>query len=127
MYFLTDHLGSVLAVLDISGSQLSEQRYLPFGKVRTDVGGVTETDFGYTFQRNLPEMGLMDYKARMYDPYLNRWIQPDTIIADPYNPQANNRYSYVLNNPINYNDPSGHEVCTQIGNVFLEKKHLNPC
>jgi len=34
--------------------------------------------------------------------------QPDTIVPEPGNPQALNRYSYVLNNPLRYNDPSGH-------------------
>jgi len=67
-YLLTDHLGSVVSVLDENGAVLSQQRYLPFGTVRTDVGTVTQTDFGYTFQRNLPALGLMDYHARFYDP-----------------------------------------------------------
>jgi hypothetical protein len=52
-YFLTDHLGSVVAVTDETGALLSEQRYLPFGHVRSDVGSVTETDFVYTKQRDL--------------------------------------------------------------------------
>jgi len=37
-YMLTDHLGSVVAVTDADGVLESEQRYLPFGQVRTDVG-----------------------------------------------------------------------------------------
>lgn len=37
-----------------------------------------------------------------------RWLQPDTVIPEPYNPQSWNRYSYVRNNPINLNDPTGH-------------------
>ena len=79
--FLTDHLGSTLAVLDSSGTVLSETRYMPFGAVRDDVGTISQTDFGYTFQRDLGgDVGLMDYKARFYDPYINRFIQPDTIV-----------------------------------------------
>jgi hypothetical protein len=50
----------------------------------------------------------MDYKARFYDSSLGRFIQPDTIIPDMSNPQAWNRYAYVYNNPILFNDPSGH-------------------
>jgi uncharacterized protein RhaS with RHS repeats len=51
-YLLTDHLGSVVAVTDEDGALVSEQRYLPFGQVRSDVSSVTQTDFGYT-GRNL--------------------------------------------------------------------------
>jgi len=67
--FLTDHLGSVVGVTNSSGALISEVRYLPFGEIRTDVGstgGITQTDFGYTFQRALPDLGLLDYKARFY-------------------------------------------------------------
>ncbi len=44
-------------------------------------------------------------------PYINHFLQPDTLIPDPSNPQAWNRYSYVANNPVNFNDPSGHYAC----------------
>jgi hypothetical protein len=50
----------------------------------------------------------MDYKARFYSPYLNRFIQPDMILPDLNNSQYLNRYSYVINQPIVLNDPSGH-------------------
>ncbi len=54
-YFLTDHLGSVVATTDSTGTLTSQQRYLPFGGVRTDVPttNVPSTDYGYTGQRNL--------------------------------------------------------------------------
>jgi len=44
-------------------------------------------------------------------PYLNRWIQPDSIIPDPGISQAWNRFSYVNINPVRYNDPTGHYLC----------------
>jgi len=43
-------------------------------------------------------------------PYINRFLQPDTLIPNLTNPQSLNRFSYVLNNPIRYNDPTGHAV-----------------
>ena len=51
------------------------------------------------------------HSPRSNDPYLNRFIQPDTLITNAANPQSWNRYGYVLNNPINFNDPSGHKEC----------------
>jgi RHS repeat-associated protein len=65
------------------------------------------TDIGYTGQR-LDTTGLMFYNARYYYSYLNRWIQPDTIVLDYSNPQSLNRFGYVNNNPLKYTDPSGH-------------------
>jgi len=109
-YFLTDHLGSVMAVLGSNGTLISEQRYLPFGGVREDVGSITETDFGYTGQRDLAGLGLMDYKARFYSSALGRFIQPDTISPNMADPQSWNRFSYVLNNPMLHADPTGHDI-----------------
>jgi hypothetical protein len=53
-------------------------------------------------------MQLMDFNARFYSPTLGRFIQPDTVVPDLTNSQAWNRYSYVLNSPLMYVDPSGH-------------------
>jgi RHS repeat-associated protein len=70
---------------------------------------IIQTDFGYTGQRNLSGTGLMDYRARFYSVLLGRFIQPDSIIPNPANPQAFNRFSYVYNRSINFNDPSGYD------------------
>ncbi len=50
----------------------------------------------------------------MYDPVIGRFISPDNVIPDQYNPQSLNRYSYCLNNPLIYTDPSGHSIGTHI-------------
>lgn len=59
--------------------------------------------------------------------YINQFTQPDSIIPDPANPQAWNRYAYVLNNPINANDPSGHKCVGEPGECLKEdgKKQIN--
>jgi GH24 family phage-related lysozyme (muramidase) len=41
-------------------------------------------------------------------PYINHFLQPDTVIPNSANPQSWNRYSYVQNRPMNFNDPTGH-------------------
>ncbi|HEY9151990.1 MAG TPA: RHS repeat-associated core domain-containing protein [Anaerolineales bacterium] len=99
-----------MAITSASGTLISQQRYLPFGQVRTDVGSITQTDFAFTGQRNNSYINLMDYHARMLDPLLSRFIQPDTIIPDQSNPQTWNRYSYVQNDPITLTDPSGNKA-----------------
>jgi RHS repeat-associated protein len=63
--------------------------------------------------------GLMFYNARWYDPYLNRFTQPDTIIPDLSNSQAWDRYAYSLNNPVRYTDQSGHWVESALDIAFI--------
>jgi RHS repeat-associated protein len=51
--------------------------------------------------------GLMYYRARYYHPALGRFVSADTVVPEAGNPQALNRYAYVLGNPIRLIDPSG--------------------
>jgi len=53
-----------------------------------------------------------DYRARMYDPKIGRFISPDSVVPDEKNPQAWNRFAYVYNSPLRYTDPSGHTPCS---------------
>ncbi|MCP4125985.1 MAG: RHS repeat-associated core domain-containing protein, partial [Gammaproteobacteria bacterium] len=75
-----------------------------------------QTGYRYTGQRQEPDIGLYDYRARWYDPSLGRFLQADTIVPNPGGPQNLNRYSYVGNSPIRYNDPDGHcaPFCTAL-------------
>jgi len=102
VYLYHDALGSTRAT-----SVSDAEQYYPYGGTR--VGGVTSTPYRYTGQRAEPT-GLYFYGARWYDPALGRFLQPDTIVPDPANPQSLNRYSYTLNNPLKYTDPTGHCV-----------------
>src|SRR5262245_50459315 len=102
-YLLTDQLGSSSVALDSTGAVTSTLRYKPFGETRS---GSMPTDYHFTGQREEANVGLYDYGARFYKPVTGRFIQPDTLVPDPANPQSLNRYSYVLNRPLNYTDPT---------------------
>ncbi|MCR4308079.1 MAG: hypothetical protein NUV80_05980 [Candidatus Berkelbacteria bacterium] len=106
-YYHQDHLGSSSVITNSSGVKVEEIRYYPFGETFSDSSPST-TKHKYTSQELDIETGLYYYNARYYDPELGRFISADTIVPDPTNPQALNRYSYVLNNPLKYTDPSGH-------------------
>jgi RHS repeat-associated protein len=108
LYYLHgDHLGSTHLTTDKDGGLVSEQRYLPYGEVRWEAG-TSPTDFGFTGQRAEAGTGLIFMHARYYLPAVGRFIQADSVIASPGNPQNLNRYTYVLNNPLRYIDPTGH-------------------
>jgi RHS repeat-associated protein len=98
-------------VTDGAGAVLSRQAYTPWGD-RRGAGNLTQTTLDYTGQKR-DDTGLLYYNARYYDPTLGRFISPDTIAPDRGDPQTRNRYSYVLNNPLKFTDPTGH--CAQDG------------
>jgi len=127
-YVHQDHLGSTVALSDADGVAMGHVQYDPYGEVFTSTLPVTPvlsgveglTDRLFTGQRFDSSTGLYYYNARYYAPDpsaslragLGRFIQPDSLVPNPLNPQAWNRFSYVYNNPINYVDPSGHDPLT---------------
>ena len=48
----------------------------------------------------------------MYDPKVGRFLTTDPIVSRPLSGQSWNPYSYVVNNPLNYVDPSGFDPDT---------------
>jgi RHS repeat-associated protein len=91
---------------DASGNQIGNTvKYLPFGEARANITVPTEKLF--TGQR-LDATGLYYYNARYYDATFGRFISADTIVQSIFNPQCFNRYTYSMNNPLKYTDPSGH-------------------
>jgi RHS repeat-associated protein len=87
--------------------------YAPFGEYRIQPSYPTSeiTDRGFTGHRHNDYIKLIYMGARWYLPYLNRFLSADTIVPNPANPQSFNRYSYTLNNPVNFTDPTGHREC----------------
>jgi RHS repeat-associated protein len=83
-WLITDHLGSTTVTANTSGSLSSEIRYSAFGEIRY-INGITPTNYRYTGQLDDSYIKLDWYNSRWYDSYLNHWIQPDSIIPDPYN------------------------------------------
>jgi len=75
-------------------------------------------DRGYTGHEHMAGFGLINMNGRLYDPYLQRFLSPDNFVQAPYNAQNFNRYSYVLNNPLMFTDPSG-EIFTLGLGLFL--------
>jgi len=106
-WLLSDHLGSTSVTVDASGSLLSSLKFTAYGELRS---GSSTTDYQYTGQRNEVEIGLYYYVARFYDPQLARFVSADIIIPQPGSSQGYDRYAYTHNNPINYNDPTGHRM-----------------
>jgi len=63
---------------------------------------------GFTNHKHVDSVGLIHMNGRVYDPITARFLSADPIIQSPSNMQSLNRYSYVMNNPLSYTDPSGY-------------------
>ncbi|MBQ6286590.1 MAG: hypothetical protein IJK73_02910 [Bacteroidales bacterium] len=118
-HHITDHLGSVRAITDVStGTVVETSDYLPFGTRWSQTSGsssATITDAtnrwrysGKEEQRAINStLPLIDYGARMYDPTIARWMNVDPM-AEKYYPMS--PYGYCAGNPISIVDPSGSDI-----------------
>ena len=110
-YLHGDHLDSTVMETNLSGAVITDQKYYAFGRQR-DSGPVT-TEHKFTGQK-LDGSGLYYYNARYYDPTIGQFVSPDTLVPDPEQILAYNRYMYALGNPLTYSDPSGYYTNDEI-------------
>jgi len=113
-YVLSDYLGSWQKVITPTGATIEEYSFDPWGRRRnpenwshTGVSATFVFDRGFTGHEMLDPFGLVNMNGRMYDPLLGRMLSPDNYVQSPGSTQGFNRYSYALNNPLVYTDPSG--------------------
>lgn len=105
-FMITDNLGSIVRIVDENGNSVFEASYDAWGKqtvTKNDIGFY----LGYTGHEMLAEFNLIHMNGRVYDPVLGCFLSPDNFVQAPDNSQNFNRYSYCLNNPLKYTDPSG--------------------
>ncbi len=116
-YAYTDHLGSIMKLVDNSGNIHFSAVYDAWGKqnVSTNTIGFNR---GYTGHEHLLLFGLINMNGRMYDPVLGRMLAPDPYVADNTYSQDFNRYTYARNNPLKYTDPDGEWIHIVIGAVI---------
>jgi len=88
---ITETIGNV-------GGRTTAQGYNSSDEVRKQYTGYERDD----------ESGLDYAQARYYGNSHGRFTSPDSFGGTKLNPQTFNRYSYVMNNPLNLTDPTGH-------------------
>ena len=116
-YHVTDHLGSVRAVIDgQSGALLETSNYAEYGTrstaatnawpTATDSAGETLRDHFSGKEDQAPDFNLSitDFGARSYSPSLRRWLTPDPLSEKYYDVSP---YVYCAGDPVNLVDPDG--------------------
>ncbi|MBT3206888.1 MAG: RHS repeat-associated core domain-containing protein [Bacteroidetes bacterium] len=124
-YIHTDHLGSIQTITDESGQIDATYSYDAWGRQRDATNWflyyttpLQAFSRGYTGHEHLSDFGLINMNGRLYDPVLGRMLSPDNYVQMPGNSQNYNRYSYCMNNPLIYTDPSGEFWHLAIGAVI---------
>ncbi len=123
MYYVhKDHLGSLDVITNESGTIVDKYAFDAWGNRRMHDNWTQADNTPHLFDRgftghslsrisngkHLDKFGLINMNGRLYDPVVARFLSPDPFIQAPNNSQNLNRYSYCLNNPLRYTDPSGY-------------------
>jgi RHS repeat-associated protein len=104
-YLHADAIGSTAAATD-PALGVTEFQYDSFGAL-VGQSSVSDRLTCFAGRHYDSETGLIDMRARQYDPKLGRFISADPLVSEPDSGQSYNRYSYALNNPLRFVDPSG--------------------
>ena len=121
MYYVhPDRLGSYTHITDSNRRVIRNLHFDPWGNVKSDTnwtvfegrepGELTSTfrfDRGFTGHEHYADLNIINMNGRLYDPVIARFFSPDNFVQAPEFTQSYNRYSYCLNNPLQYTDPSG--------------------
>lgn len=105
----TDYLGSIVAMYNYKGQTEFRAEYDAWGRQNVVTNNLAHFQRGYCGHEHWHEFDLIDMNGRMYDPIIARFLSPDPFVQAPEDLQNYNRYSYCLNNPLKYTDPSGHK------------------
>jgi len=122
-----DHLGSTDRIVDSAGNILTAESFGAFGSRRklswagiptaSDLAKIAAvTRVGFTGHEHLDNVDLIHMNGRVYDPRIGRFISADPYLTQPFHSQGLNRYSYVLNNPLSFIDPSGFDAVPCLAN-----------
>jgi RHS repeat-associated protein len=117
-FYAWDHLGTVRLASNQDRSVVERHDYEPFGVELRPILNQTQNTHQFTGHERDQASGYDYMHFRYYGSTMGRFLKPDTILGNLGNPQSWNLYSYVHGNPVNFNDPTGHEAMEDWGSTF---------
>ena len=133
-WYHLDAQGTPRALSDASGKTTAASAYADYGTPQPDSGtlyagpgnypaggqaqhstttpvlpsATSVSPLGYASQQANPCVGLLHFPARDYSPATASWLSADSWPGSLVQPQTQNGYSYVVDDPTNRTDPTGH-------------------
>ena len=106
-YYLYDGRNSVTGILTENANLTNSYQYDPYGNLTSGTAdGVNY--YGYNGESTNVKTGLQYLRARYYNAENGTFTTEDSDLGTTENPLTRNRYAYTSNNPVNYDDPTGH-------------------
>ena len=106
-YYLYDGRNSVTGILTETANLTNSYQYDPYGNLTSGTAdGVNY--YGYNGESTNVKTGLQYLRARYYNAENGTFTTEDSDLGTTENPLTRNRYAYTSNNPVNYDDPTGH-------------------
>ncbi len=112
-YYLYNAHRDVVMLVYTQGGIAATYQYDAFGNILKATGTAdnTTTYAGYRYDEST---GLYYVNARYYDSTIARFLTEDSYTGEKNDPLSLNRYTYCVNNPLKYYDPSGHKLADVI-------------
>ncbi len=108
-FYHYDKRGSTTAILKSDGTMKTGYEYDEFGNLEQSGDSNFLNDVTFTGSVTDKSTGLQYMNARFYNSSTGRFLSQDTYTGNPYDPWTQHLYSYCMNNPTNFIDPTGHE------------------
>ena len=106
-YYLYDGRNSVTGILTETANLTNSYQYDSYGNLTSGTAdGVNY--YGYNGESTNVKTGLQYLRARYYNAENGTFTTEDSDLGTTKNPLTRNRYAYTSNNPVNYDDPTGH-------------------
>lgn len=134
-YHHLDYLESATSITDEAGQIVNRMNFGAYGERRSSITWYdtlswastgdhdilsslrSDTHKGFTGHEMLDGVGLVHMNGRVYDPGIGRFLSVDPAFSFPTNTQSLNAYSYAMNNPFSFTDPTGDVIEIACGEI----------
>jgi RHS repeat-associated protein len=124
-YFHKDGLNSTSVLTGLAGSNINEYQYDVYGNITQQTGALYNA-VQFTGRLKENSLGMYDYRSRMYNASVGRFLNKDDFEGFSNNPKSLNKFIYCENNALNNIDPFGFnsKLVRKLISEIIKQAHL---